>query len=106
MTDNLLAPTREIIRCCDALLSEADGKLNEKQQRWVKAINYAAGKPFGHSDRLQGMLAIVHWFAAEVPLDEEKAVYHLTAYARTPMTMTGTYIDLLIKSQKQFGDLT
>jgi hypothetical protein len=85
--DSLLTPTREIIRCCEALLSEADGTLDEQQRQHIEGICEQAGDQH-HPDGLpNGLLSGFNWYTAQTNSVEKERHpgQELGYFVRTPL---------------------
>lgn len=107
MTDNLLAPTHEIIRCCDALLSEAEGKLNEKQRYHIESIRVMAGDQRLADDHPSGLLSGFNWFALQTDAEdkERRAVQELGYFVRTPLAAIRAKVYVLLRLGEKSGNL-
>jgi hypothetical protein len=108
MTDTLLARTNKIIACCDALLSEADGPLNEKQRSQVETIRLAAGDKMTEDNYPAGLTSGFNWYADQMDSEEkrQRAKNDLGYFVKTPLNTTLTYSYLLLKSADKTGNLT
>jgi signal transduction histidine kinase len=108
MPDTLLTPTHKIIGCCDALLSETDGALNEKQRTHVETIRAAAGdKMTADNNFPAGLLSGFNWYEGQLESEEKaaRAKHDLGYFVRTPLNTIRTYGYLLLKSADKAGNL-
>jgi hypothetical protein len=107
MTATLLALTHKIIACCDTLLSEADGTLNEKHRSQVETIRAAAGDKMTDDNFPAGLLSGFSWYADQQDTEEkrQRAKHDLGYFLRTPLNTTSTYAYLLLKSADKAGNL-
>jgi hypothetical protein len=96
MSDNLIAATLEIIRLCDALLSEVDSPLNEKQQRWVEDLRDCAADIPETDDRSAGLLNLYNIYVS--------TQHELLYVAPTPLAVMRTNVYLLLSGEK-YGHL-
>jgi signal transduction histidine kinase len=107
MSENLLAPTREILRCCEALLSEADGALDEKQRKWIENISRHAGDTWLGDGWPGGLLSAFNWYVEKTKSEAsvERATYDMSHDVRTPLASIQTSTSILLRWGEKIGNL-
>jgi signal transduction histidine kinase len=108
MSENLLAPTHDIIHCCEALLSEGDGTLDEKQRKWVENVSRCAGDTWLEDGWPGGLLSAFNWYVEETKSEAsvERATYDMSHLVRTPLAIIQTSVYLLLMMGERTGNLS